>query len=177
MKESVRKVVASALIAASSTSLLPAHAGMLGTGTALPGSRELSAETLARKDATARLHARGVDPAEAIARVGALTGDEAVLVTSELDALPAGEGMSGVVVLGFLGLLALKALLGAAIHSSRRVPARVNQQNSGNFPLRECAINIADPMIGEDCAASAGNACAIALARAAIIPDVNRRSS
>jgi hypothetical protein len=62
---------------------------------------------LARADVREQLAALGVDPAEAAARVAALSDDEIATIAGELDHLPAGEGvvMTAFVVAGVLLLV------------------------------------------------------------------------
>jgi hypothetical protein len=82
----------------------PAHAALLTTDAALDQQR--IAGLLERADVQERLRAYGVDPAEARARVAALTDAEAAQLVSNIDALPAGGiGIVGAIVLVFLVLL------------------------------------------------------------------------
>ena len=80
----------------------PAHAALVTTDAALDHQR--SAGLLQRADVQERLRAHGVDPAEARARVAALTDAEAGQLVSNMDQLPAG-GIVGAIVLVFLVLL------------------------------------------------------------------------
>ena len=83
---------------------LPARAGLVPTDAALNQQRIV--EVLERADVQAQLRARGVDPAEARARVAALTDEEAAQIVSNIDQLPAGGiGIIGAIVLVFLVLL------------------------------------------------------------------------
>ena len=83
---------------------LPARAGLVPTDAALDHQR--IAQMLERADVQRELRARGVDPAEAEARVAALTDIEAAQLVSNIDELPAGGiGIVGAIVLVFLVLL------------------------------------------------------------------------
>lgn len=86
---------------------LPVHAGMISTDTAVAGTaRERVGSFLDRADVRAQLQARGVDAAQAKARVGALTDAEAAQLAAEIDALPAGGAdVLGVILVIFLVLL------------------------------------------------------------------------
>jgi len=68
-------------------------------------ARALLATTLARADVAAGLRERGVDPAQALARVHALTDDEAQALAQQIDAAPAGAGVLGTLVFIFVLLL------------------------------------------------------------------------
>ena len=82
----------------------PAHAALVTTDAALDHQR--IAALLERADVQQRLRAYGVDPAEAQARVAALTDAEAAQLVSNIDELPAGGiGIVGAIVLVFLVLL------------------------------------------------------------------------
>lgn len=69
------------------------------------GARERLGALLARDDVRTRLEGLGVDPAQADARVAALTDDEAAQLAATLDNAPAGGDILGVIVLIFLVLL------------------------------------------------------------------------
>ena len=83
---------------------LPAYAALVTTDAALDHQR--IAGLLERADVRERLRAYGVDPAEARARVAALTDAEAAQLVSNIEQLPAGGiGIVGAIVLVFLVLL------------------------------------------------------------------------
>jgi hypothetical protein len=91
---------------------LPVQAGMLPTQSALSGTsgaRERIANLLERRDVRARLEAYGVNPADASARVAALSDDEAAELAGRMGALPAGgdgvEAIVGALLLVFIILL------------------------------------------------------------------------
>jgi len=82
----------------------PAQAGLVATDAALDHQR--IASLLERADVQEQLRARGVDPAEARARVAALTDAEAAQIVSNIDQLPAGGvGIIGAILIVFLVLL------------------------------------------------------------------------
>ena len=83
---------------------LPAHAGMIAAGAGSTAPRIAAA--LEREDVRAQLAARGVGPAQAQARVAALTDAEAAQLAGAIDALPAGGvDILGVALVVFLVLL------------------------------------------------------------------------
>jgi hypothetical protein len=85
---------------------LPALAGIVSTDTVVAGAeRERLASMLERSEVQERLQALGVDPANAKARVVALSDAEAAQLATQLDELPAGGDILGVAVLIFLVLL------------------------------------------------------------------------
>jgi len=85
---------------------LPALAGIVSTDTVVAGAeRERLAGMLERSEVQERLQALGVDPANAKARVAALSDAEAAQLAAQLDELPAGGDILGAAVLIFLVLL------------------------------------------------------------------------
>ncbi len=86
----------------------PVSAALIPTGELLPqeGSGEAARakirSLLAREEVQARLRAQGIDPAEAKARVAALSDTEAREIARRIDALPAGSGAVGVLVTAIL---------------------------------------------------------------------------
>jgi len=85
---------------------LPALAGIVSTDTVVAGvERERLAGMLDRSEVQERLQALGVDPANAMARVAALSDAEAAQLAAQLDELPAGGDILGAAVLIFLVLL------------------------------------------------------------------------
>src|SRR5688572_18162802 len=109
MKNSLYRFVASLLVVslAALGTPLPVHAGMLSTETAVAGAeRATVASFLERADVRAQLQARGVDVAEAKARVAALTDQEAARLAGHIESLPAGGAdVLGVILVVFLLLL------------------------------------------------------------------------
>ena len=85
---------------------LPALAGIVSTDTVVAGTeRERLAGMLDRSEVQERLQALGVDPANAKARVAALSDAEAAQLAAQLDELPAGGDILVAAVLIFLVLL------------------------------------------------------------------------
>ena len=85
---------------------LPALAGIVSTDTVVAGAeRERLAGMLERSEVQERLQALGVDPANAKARVAALSDAEATQLAAQLDELPAGGDILWAAVLIFLVLL------------------------------------------------------------------------
>jgi hypothetical protein len=85
---------------------LPALAGIVSTDTVVAGAeRERLAGMLDRSEVRERLRALGVDPANAKARVAALSDAEAAQLAAQLDELPAGGDILWAAVLIFLVLL------------------------------------------------------------------------
>lgn len=111
LKKSVAVMVAASLLAAG----LPAgtaQAGIVGTeqvqsaGTpAATSARERVDALLARQDVQAALEKNGVSTGEARARVEALSDDELDQLAANLDQLPAGSGILGLVFVTFIVLL------------------------------------------------------------------------
>lgn len=108
MKSRFHRVIAGALIVClgAITVPAPAFAGIVSTDTVIAGAeRTRLAGMLERVDVQARLQALGVDPADARARVAALSDEEAARLSAELDQLPAGGDALGVILVVFLVLL------------------------------------------------------------------------
>jgi hypothetical protein len=87
-----------------------AHAGMIGTEAVVNAAqtqqyRERLHNALNRDDVQAQLLARGVDPAQVLARVDSLTDEEMQTLATDMDQLPAGGSVVGALVLIFLVLL------------------------------------------------------------------------
>jgi hypothetical protein len=104
----VRRVVAGLLIVCMGglSAPLPALAGIVSTDTAVVGAeRERLASLLERSEVQERLLVLGVDPANARARVAALSDAEAAQLAAQLDELPAGGDILVAAVLIFLVLL------------------------------------------------------------------------
>lgn len=108
----LRRIVASTLIV-STTGLaapLPAYAAMIGTEAAVASvDKQRIASFLDRSDVRAQLESHGVKPADARARVAALSDAEAAQLADRIDSAPAG-GDAGA-VLGVALLVALILLL------------------------------------------------------------------
>ena len=92
-----------------------AHAGMITTKTVIdqqmPESttagqattpRERIRDLLARDDVRTEMIALGIAPAEAEARIAALTDQEVTAIAGKLDQLPAGEGVGSILIIIFI---------------------------------------------------------------------------
>jgi hypothetical protein len=104
----LRRIIASLLVVsiAGLGLPLPVHAGMVGTDAVLPSAeRDRIASFLEREDVRQQLQAQGVSPTQAKARVAALTDEEARQLAGQVDSLPAGGDVLGVLLTVFLVLL------------------------------------------------------------------------
>ena len=95
------------------TSIESAHAGVISTQEYLDVvDREATLAridaVLAREEVRTRLEQYGVDPVAATARVAALTDQELQRLADDLESLPAGGDLLGVVGIVFLVLLILE---------------------------------------------------------------------
>lgn len=104
---------------AAGTPLVPAHAGIVGTESALTMSGSVTdrAATLAsvdrllmRDDVRGQLEALGVDPRAALDRAASLTDRELAQLQARLDELPAGGNVLGVLGVVLVVLLVLELL-------------------------------------------------------------------
>ncbi|HVJ25493.1 MAG TPA: PA2779 family protein [Burkholderiales bacterium] len=86
---------------------LPVQAGMVATDSAIRTvHHERIAGVLERADVRSQLEARGVNPADVQARIGALTDEEVAELAAKIDNLPAGGiGIVGAILIVFLVLL------------------------------------------------------------------------
>jgi hypothetical protein len=104
----IRRIVAAFLVVCFGAVSLPAPAlaGIVSTEAALAGAQqERLAQLMDRADVQARLQALGVDPADARARVAALSDGEAAQLAARLEELPAGGDLIGAALIVFLVLL------------------------------------------------------------------------
>lgn len=92
----MKKITISGLILLCSAFLAPAQAAMVSTtGIAIdPATPQTAVSAEQRRHAMLQLIERGVDPAEAELRVGQMTDAQVLSLQSEIDALPAGAGLS-----------------------------------------------------------------------------------
>jgi hypothetical protein len=95
------------------TAAMPAGSAVIGNadyfaGTAGQPSLGTAGQLLARDDVQARLIALGFDPADAQARVQALSPAELERLNARLDALPAGGSILGLLGAVFVVLLVLE---------------------------------------------------------------------
>jgi hypothetical protein len=84
--------------------VLPAaNAAMVSSEAMLAASvdRQMLIDTLAREDVRESLIAHGVQPAEALARVQALSDVDVTLLSQEFDGVPAGGSISGLILITF----------------------------------------------------------------------------
>ena len=85
---------------------LPAHAGMVGTDAVVASAeRDRIATFLEREDVRQQLQAQGLSPADVRARVAALTDEEVAQLAGQVESLPAGGDVLGVLLVVFLVLL------------------------------------------------------------------------
>ena len=106
----VRRFISIALIVSITGLSLPAQAGMLPTAAVVANpANERIMGFFERSDVRQHLATLGVNPADAKARVAALTDDEAAQLAARVDSMPAGgDGIGalvGAAVLIFLVLL------------------------------------------------------------------------
>lgn len=108
----LRQMIAALLIVSISGLAVPApsYAAMIGTGAAVVSAdRQHIATFLDRSDVSKQLQSHGVSPADAKARVAALSDEEAAKLAHQIDSAPAG-GDAGAVI-GALLIVALVLLL------------------------------------------------------------------
>jgi hypothetical protein len=78
---------------------MSAQAGMLPTDAAVTNPvKERIVSLIERSDVRAQLESLGVNPADAKARVAALTDDEAAQLAAKIDNLPAGADAAGALI-------------------------------------------------------------------------------
>lgn len=101
-----KRLVSSLLIVCLAGLGLPVHAGMLPTPAAAGNSeRSQVLSILDRQEVRAGLEARGVSPADVKARVAAMSDDEVAQLAGQLESLPAGGDVLGVLLVVFIVLL------------------------------------------------------------------------
>lgn len=112
MLKTFNRLVATALIPCVLLAGVPltAQASIVSTEQAMvtpagDGDRERVSAFLAREDVRTSLQAQGVDHADAIARVQALSDAEVAQLADRVDQAPAGAGVVGVLFTVFLVLL------------------------------------------------------------------------
>jgi hypothetical protein len=92
----------------------PARAGMISSDAAIPqppSAREHVQAVLARPDVQKELEKMGIAPADAVARVQAMSDTEVAQVAGRLDNLPAGAAISNEELLLIIVIILLVALL------------------------------------------------------------------
>lgn len=108
MMRRFQRFIASVVIVCLSGLVLPVHAGMLSTDSAVASAsieRARVASFLEREEVRAQLEASGVSLESAKARVAAMTDDEARQLAGQIDILPAGGSVLGVLFTVFIVLL------------------------------------------------------------------------
>lgn len=106
MTSCFQRFVARLLIVCLASLALPVQAGMLPTGDAVGSAQRARVSAfLDREDVRAQLQARGVAAADVQERVAAMTDEEVAQIASQIDTLPAGGDVLGVLLTVFLVLL------------------------------------------------------------------------
>jgi hypothetical protein len=106
MMRRFQRFIAATLIVCVAGVALPAQAGMLSTDAGMASvERERGSRFLARDEVRAQLQAKGVSLADAQARVAALSDDEVSQLAGQIDSLPAGGDILGVLLTVFIVLL------------------------------------------------------------------------
>ena len=101
-----QRFIASVLVVCLAGVTLPVHAGMLSTDVAVANSeRALVTGFLEREEVRAQLQASGVSPADVKARVAAMTNDEVSQLAGQIETLPAGGDVLGILLTVFIVLL------------------------------------------------------------------------
>lgn len=121
-----RKVIASLLalhmgvlgLAVSSAQAATVSTQMQLSATQGHGLRDQVLQALAQDDVQRQLIARGVDPADARARVAALSDSELADLQRQIDEMPAGSGALAVV--GIVAIVLLVLDLAGVLHIFRR---------------------------------------------------------
>mgnify|MGYP003660543935 CR=1 FL=1 len=104
-RRSVTAVLVGAIVFAS-VPLQPVYAALVGTDRVIQqtegSARDRVTAFMTRTDVTAQLEALGIAPAEAQARVAALSDVEIDRIAGKIDTMPAGEGAIGAIVGAFV---------------------------------------------------------------------------
>ena len=101
-----RRFIASLLVVSLTGLSLPLQAGMLPTEAAVANTDRVQIlSVLDRDDVRAQLQANGVSPADVKARVAAMTDEEARQLAGQIDSLPAGGDILGILLTVFIVLL------------------------------------------------------------------------
>jgi hypothetical protein len=113
MQKTLLQMLVVSLVAAAP--LAPAHAVIVGTDAALAMSERSEAVSristvLMREDVRAQLESLGVDPADALQRVEAMTPGELAQLDARLQELPAGGSVLGVIGAVLVVLIILELL-------------------------------------------------------------------
>lgn len=101
MVRAFKRFLSSVLIVCLAGIGLPANAGMIATD----GDRAHIFSVLDRDEVRTQLEARGVNPADVKARVAAMSDEEVAQLAGQIDSLPAGGDILGVILTVFIVLL------------------------------------------------------------------------
>jgi hypothetical protein len=102
----MKRLVSSLLIVCLAGLGLPVQAGMLPTqASAVNADRAHVLNVVDREEVRAQLQANGVNPADLKARVAAMTDEEAAQLAGQIDRLPAGGEILGILLTVFIILL------------------------------------------------------------------------
>ena len=96
-----KRLVSTLLVVCLTGLSLPLHAGMLPTD----ANRAQVFSVLEREDVRAQLQGLGVSPAEVKARVAAMTDEEVAQLAGQIETLPAGGDILGILLTVFIVLL------------------------------------------------------------------------
>jgi hypothetical protein len=96
-----KRFVSSLLIVCLAGLGLPVHAGMLP----IDADRAQVFSVLDREEVRSQLKAHGVNPADVKARVAAMTDEEVAQLAGEIESLPAGGDVLGILLTVFIVLL------------------------------------------------------------------------
>ncbi len=115
--------------------------------------RERIRDLLARDDVRAEMIALGIAPAEAEARIAALTDQEVADIAGKLDQLPAGEGLGSILIAIFIvfGVAVLLDALGMMnIFPFVCGPGQCGNQVQAYYPEPAAGPAVADPYAREE---------------------------
>jgi hypothetical protein len=106
MTQLLKRFIAGSLIVCLGGVSLPLHAGMLTSEAGLAGAERAQIfKLLDREDVRSQLQANGVTPAHVKARVAAMTDDEVAQLAGQMESLPAGGDILGILLTVFIVLL------------------------------------------------------------------------
>jgi hypothetical protein len=97
----IKRFVSSLLIVCLAGLGLPVHAGMLPPD----ADRAQIFSVLEREEVRTQLQAQGVDPAQVKARVAAMSDEEVAQLAGQIESLPAGGDVLGILLTVFIVLL------------------------------------------------------------------------
>jgi hypothetical protein len=102
MHRALKRLISSLLVVCLAGLGLPAHAAMLPTPSA---ERANVLSVLDREEVRAQLRSHGVSPADVKARVAAMSDEEVAQLSGQIDSLPAGGDILGILLTVFIVLL------------------------------------------------------------------------